>query len=718
MNEEFLAKKISDAIQNVDSTKPESYDAPAEVLRIENQTAWVHIDGGVAETPVKLTINAKVGDTVQVRVTNGHAFIIGNVTAPPTDDSKAEEAIDYARIANNAANEAVTSAHKANEAAQNAQADAARASSAASTAETNAQTAITNAGLAQTAADSAQASANNALLGLSQVESVVDTLNWLTEHSKVTEDTTPDPDKNYYIKNQDNTFTLVTDTTGKNPAQEGWYEMDDAISNYVASHLALTDEGLYILSDSNGYKYLIKSNGAYILDENNNVLSSYTAEGIRIGRTSVGQTLVDADGIEFISPQNIKVGEISSSGTTVVSEVRPENKDVSILDNIPEGTVSHEYLLTEETFNLSDIYISANYSLYAGINISNIAASRSKFGNRIYRFVKSDGTPLDDTCFLSGVLTSLNTNTSDEYSYDIYVYKFSQSSYVDFGTIKVYANFELSSSKTLKISLYLDLSQVDWSAYRIIQHFGCYYNCSIWHQYYINDGYAPEYLFGKKISNNPAGAYGFQAGEDVYAQGANSVAIGKGVETYSGSGIVGATDIALGYFNDFNSIIQRALFVLGNGTDANNRSNAFIVYYNGDVKSSGEITDGTNNVLSEKLDASLLADYVIEQGTSGNWRYRKWNSGKIEAWAKITFTYGATTAVGQLHRASISTTFPTALGLSANANVLATMGAAQSIVTVNMSVASSGSGLTGYIFRPTSQSGSSTVAISLYVWED
>lgn len=28
------------------------------------------------------------------------------------------------------------------------------------------------------------------------------------------------------------------------------------------------------------------------------------------------------------------------------------------------------------------------------------------------------------------------------------------------------------------------------------------------------------------------------------------------------------------------------------------------------------------------------ADYVVEQGTSGNWTYRKWNSGIYECWVR------------------------------------------------------------------------------------
>lgn len=68
----------------VRTTKP--YDTPATVTRIEGDTAWVHIDGGVDETPVKLTIAAHEGDKVQVRVSGGSAWLTGNGTRPPTDD--------------------------------------------------------------------------------------------------------------------------------------------------------------------------------------------------------------------------------------------------------------------------------------------------------------------------------------------------------------------------------------------------------------------------------------------------------------------------------------------------------------------------------------------------------------------------------------------------------------------------------------------------------
>ena len=79
-----LVRVILDSISN--KKKTAAYDTQATVLRVEGDTAWVHIPGGVDETPVKLTIAAGPGDTVQVRVSGGKAWITGNSSAPPTDD--------------------------------------------------------------------------------------------------------------------------------------------------------------------------------------------------------------------------------------------------------------------------------------------------------------------------------------------------------------------------------------------------------------------------------------------------------------------------------------------------------------------------------------------------------------------------------------------------------------------------------------------------------
>lgn len=100
-----LVRVLLDSISN--KKKTAAYDTQATVLRVENDTAWVHIPGGIDETPVRLTIAASPGDTVQVRVSGGAAWITGNSTAPPTDDRTAKQAVQTAKEAHVEAAKAV-----------------------------------------------------------------------------------------------------------------------------------------------------------------------------------------------------------------------------------------------------------------------------------------------------------------------------------------------------------------------------------------------------------------------------------------------------------------------------------------------------------------------------------------------------------------------------------------------------------------------------------
>lgn len=81
--------EITEALSNL-FNKDSSYEAIAEVLRIDGDTAYIHFDGGEIETPASFGISVKSGDKVRVRVGNGHANIIGNLSAPPTDDTIAK----------------------------------------------------------------------------------------------------------------------------------------------------------------------------------------------------------------------------------------------------------------------------------------------------------------------------------------------------------------------------------------------------------------------------------------------------------------------------------------------------------------------------------------------------------------------------------------------------------------------------------------------------
>ena len=61
-----------------------------------------------------------------------------------------------------------------------------------------------------------------------------------------------------------------------------------------------------------------------------------------------------------------------------------------------------------------------------------------------------------------------------------------------------------------------------------------------------------------------------------------------------------------------------------------------------------------------ELLADLGADYIVEQGTSGIWTYRKWSSGVAECWGSYATT-GGSSAEGSLYWKGTSTAYPSGL---------------------------------------------------------
>lgn len=122
-----IINNLLQILQEAGKNKTTPLDAQAEVRRVEGDTAWVHIAGGVDETPVRLTINARVGDKVQVRLSGGRAWITGNASAPPTDDHLANTANTTAKTADATANQALQGANTAQNTADKAQSSADKA---------------------------------------------------------------------------------------------------------------------------------------------------------------------------------------------------------------------------------------------------------------------------------------------------------------------------------------------------------------------------------------------------------------------------------------------------------------------------------------------------------------------------------------------------------------------------------------------------------------
>lgn len=301
-------KEFATAIKDASKEKTSAYDTTAEVRRIEGNTAWVHIPGGVDETPAKLTIAASVGDSVQVRVSGGSAFLVGNGSAPPTDDTVANTAIYVA----NTATEESGIAHKA---AEEAQASAATAQSWAD----EARTAALDAG---DSARDATISANAALSQLGVVEDVVGVLDLLREHGdyQATSDTAVQPEKWYFERTGSGTtsdpykYDVISNPEGE-PSAEGWYELigiDQAIQNYVSSHLAITDRGLWIQSGSNTKILLSSLEGVIMYNADGRETASYGSAAI-IGDKNGFHIKIDNQEIGFYQGENNQTAYMNSA---------------------------------------------------------------------------------------------------------------------------------------------------------------------------------------------------------------------------------------------------------------------------------------------------------------------------------------------------------------------------------------------------------------------
>ena len=308
-----VAKDFAQLISQSKSNKTGPYDTQATVKRVEGNTVWVSIPGGVDETPIDKTVNCTAGDKVQVRVSGGRAWITGNASAPPTDDATAIKARTTANEAQVLAVDAKETADAVEGIAQAAQHSADTAAHAAAQAVLDAAAASSAATAAQSSADNASEYAARALGNLSTVQSVAETLTWITAHGTMTltTDVTPDPTHVYFVVDAGGdytvggtTYSIVTEPVTADMSTYYELSIDESLNNYVATHLSVTSEGLWIIPDAGGNKVLIATGsgstytaaGTYIVGAGNVVLAKFLASGTTIGVESGAHTTLDTDG--------------------------------------------------------------------------------------------------------------------------------------------------------------------------------------------------------------------------------------------------------------------------------------------------------------------------------------------------------------------------------------------------------------------------------------
>jgi len=288
------AKKLLSAMKAEKRSGTRPLDTLAKVIKVDKDTAYVQFTGGKSGTPVEKTINCKPNDIVRVRVSNNKAWITGNSTAPPTDDTVAKDARNKATDAKNKAGAAQDEASRAHEAADNAQESARTAYNAA-------QDAIGSANEAKQSAYNANEYASRALGGLSTVQSVVETLTWITQHGTMTltADITLDPTHVYFVQDPvgdyvvgGTHYSIVADPDVSDIGTYYELTIDESLNNYVGTHLALTGEGLWLLPAASGVAKILIATGAgttygaagiYIIDEDGAIVTFFAYDNIRLG---------------------------------------------------------------------------------------------------------------------------------------------------------------------------------------------------------------------------------------------------------------------------------------------------------------------------------------------------------------------------------------------------------------------------------------------------
>ncbi len=446
-----VAKELKNVLTESDNKKSKAYDTEAVVTRTEDNILWVKFPGGETETPVRKAVDAKIGDTVLVRVSNHRAWTAGNPSRPPTDDTTAkkaqnvamtahaaaidawgwadsaheaaDEAWDYAHSAHEAADvawghahdaynaaynagvaadtaqgaaekavidagtaktmaeQAISDASDANQAALQAQGAASDAQRDAGNAHTSALEAMRQADEAKTAADEAKTeaatakenaeqaiesaitanvAASGAVSSLGIVQDVLGTLNWISEHAdyELTEDTFVFPSKYYFIRSGTGTdadpytWSPIVPEDDANPKELGYYQIksiDEGVSNFVSTHLAVGNDGLYIQTrdgDATSRMLVSPNEGVVIYGQSGEAVATYGTNTI-IGNEETVHIEISQGSVDFYDgPSYSRIPNPTGNPNT---------------NNYYEKNDNGEYVLTEDTSVVSDkTYYSKN----------------------------------------------------------------------------------------------------------------------------------------------------------------------------------------------------------------------------------------------------------------------------------------------------------------------------------------------------------------------
>lgn len=671
MSAEHLAEAIEKAIdRKVALSKAGAATLPAEFVGKDGEgKPWVMLPGASFATPVgRMSVEAAPGDTVAVTVSGGTASVDSNISNPSagvahvqkvemTADaakSDAARAVAYSVQARAASDEAKESAEKAFRDALSASASASQAVSDAKTARAGAESATAYAARASSAASSAQESAESAqesateansyavgaLRGLSDVEKVVGTVQWIAEHGTYskTADTTVVVGKQYYVK-QNESYVAVSDPVDADIGN--YYELDvsGSVQHYIASHLAQTDYGLDLMVDGTDLRMHLgtvdgtKPIGTYVVDGTGRT-AAFFGETSRMGRVTSMHTDVGNGFMEVWRNLSERVFSVGTSGT----ELAPRE----------EAVWSGHVWFPRSSYHYRDQQ--SGWPLEYGQHI------QACFVDELSESLKIDLR--DPSGFMSKIEGVWNDGLAP-YQPPLFADTGGWHAYVGFGTQTVYdevrgmdVNVNVLNEHPgnddwgcIVVSLLgtggsglvplsrrvfssmveygeVDMQDTDEDYFYFLEGYtdgdvagvaicGC---CEPGHEpYFAHVLDSLNLLAFPYILDNAVREYSADVNltKTVYDPvsvdqphvdfGGNALSYGDWSAGF-GEGVVHAHDnqFAAGRFN---ANADNA-FEVGNGTDKNNRSNALALGWNGDLSVAGDMADGAGHVLSEKADAA------------------------------------------------------------------------------------------------------------------
>ena len=297
------------------------------------------------------------------------------------------------------------------------------ASDAAAEADRKAGLAAEAASAAQDSANTATLYANSALGQLGVVQDVIGVLTWASEHGTFvrTSDTSVQEGKVYFTyDSQTGDYTPVVDPQAS--ALSTYYELsvDEAMNDFIMSHLAVTSRGLWVLPSGintgsvtpasgeamadararlgSNYKMLLANDGTYIYDGSGIIVAQYKGDGItyaegrsfHIGSNDAYILYTPASGS---TPARIVIGgsniQLGSSKTLAQWEadmqqaINDSSNAVQMAEDVPIVTLSSTNgTVFKRNMGVSTTIVATIFT--PGGKIDNATTLHSRFGNGAY----------------------------------------------------------------------------------------------------------------------------------------------------------------------------------------------------------------------------------------------------------------------------------------------------------------------------------------------